>query len=286
MNDSVHFTIIQKYLKERDIMKKNFYIFMITLISFVLLCGCTQKNPQDEIIKLNIPKKGAVKFEFLPTECPVTNGGETTDLNLIDTIISQLNGYEYQVSAVEGTPSGMEGKRVRITYENGNTLEFVDRGGLLHRSDGTWLEPIMTGGVPELRKYLVERLDFRLYPDQTRLHIPEEGVESISYLLYYSDLKIEAIKDPQELEYLIHELNRNGYFIRSTYTNEYPAPPRGVFVIKYADGSEIKYTDADRFLMRPDGVWLEQYSRGGIDISDILDRYFGLGYDIVYGQNG
>lgn len=267
-------------------MKKAFYILMTALISFVFLCACEPKNPQDEIVKLNIPKEGVVKFAYLPTDDPPTNGGETTDQNLIDEIIDKLNEHDYHVEIIkDGHHSGYvyEEKRIRITYENGSTIEFDDGGGtMLRKSDGPWLE--RTDSKFKLRDYLVEKLNFKLNPDSLQLDIPEESVESISYIIMrLPDLKIEAIKDPQELKSLVFQLNMMNYYI-CTYRTEFPAP-RGVFVIKYLDGSEIRYLDADRFLRRQDGGWLEQCSSGGFNnISDILGQYFALTDDIIYGK--
>ena len=252
-------------------MKKAFYILMTALISFVFLCACEPKNPQDEIVKLNIPKEGVAKFEFLPTELPPTNGSQTTDLNLIDEIIDQLNEHEYHMKIVEGHRIGV-GKEVRITYENGDIIEFYDAGVDILKPDGTWLE--RTDSKFELQKYLVEKLDFKLYPDQTRLHIPEENIESISFIpMHLPDSEVGEMIDPEEIKYAVWELNMVDYCICSTYRSEFPEPI-GYLVFKYADGSEIKYAVAEDFLQRSDGVWLEYYNGKSV-VSTILANYFG-----------
>ncbi len=248
------------------------------LIFFLLLfpAGC---SPEE--YRLDIPAEGAVKVEILPSEAPPLNGIATTDPEMIAEIIDRLNRYTFHEYEIKGTLCGVS-QDVRISYEDGSTFTFTDASNFIYLSDGTLLK--VDTGIVNLSDYFKEKLDYQLYPERTRLRIPEKGIQKITYEPAYLPAGYRGeTADPEKIESMIRALNMEDYYICDTYRTEFE-DPYGDLVISYEDGAVIRYGDVKSFIREADGTWLERCD--GNPLNKILYEYLGIDDTIIAERAG
>lgn len=152
---------------------KRYLTLLILIAAGTFIFGCRPR-----ILKLNLPEEGAVKLEYLPMDLSPAYGLEVTDPEDIKEFIKEINQFSFYRYRNTALLNG-EAVNVRISYEDGTHLEFLDMGTILRLSDGNWLKA--AGDSPQISDYFRKNYNYYCRPKMKNLRLQERGIQKLEY---------------------------------------------------------------------------------------------------------